>query len=238
MWVAAMNGTTEEPRCFVEASEAAWAEAVRREGAIRPLASAPRQGKARITAAARDLGLSAPRIYSLIRAFRARPVTASLLPAKPGVPKGRRRLGPTVEERIDAAIGAIYLKPERPTLQRVLNLVRQECRAAGERPPSMKALRARVSGRNLRERVAAREGTTIAGDRFRQVKRGLRPERPLQVVQIDHTKVDIMLVDDITRACIGRPWLTLVGRLPRRRGKQVRLNDALNGLFKKAASAT
>ncbi|HTX85276.1 MAG TPA: transposase, partial [Streptosporangiaceae bacterium] len=29
-------------------------------------------------------------------------------------------------------------------------------------------------------------------------------------MQIDHTKVDIMLVDDITRACIGRPWLTLV----------------------------
>src|SRR5271166_6033902 len=29
MWVAAMNGTTEEPRCFVEASEAAWAEACR-----------------------------------------------------------------------------------------------------------------------------------------------------------------------------------------------------------------
>ena len=31
-----------------------------------------------------------------------------------------------------------------------------------------------------------------------------------RIVQIDHTKVDIMLVDDITRACIGRPWLTLV----------------------------
>ena len=29
------------------------------------------------------------------------------------------------------------------------------------------------------------------------------------MVQIDHTKVDIMLVDDVTRACIGRPWLTV-----------------------------
>jgi len=27
---------------------------------------------------------------------------------------------------------------------------------------------------------------------------GLQTERPLQIVQIDHTKVDIMLVDDIT----------------------------------------
>jgi putative transposase len=48
------------------------------------------------------------------------------------------------------------------------------------------------------------------GDRFRLVKPGLRTERPQQIVQIDHTKVDIMLVDDVTRACIGRPWLTLV----------------------------
>lgn len=30
------------------------------------------------------------------------------------------------------------------------------------------------------------------------------------MVQIDHTEVDIMPVDDATRACIGRPWLTLV----------------------------
>jgi len=29
------------------------------------------------------------------------------------------------------------------------------------------------------------------------------------VVQIDHTKFDIMLVDDIHRLCIGRPWVTL-----------------------------
>jgi putative transposase len=74
----------------------------------------------------------------------------------------------------------------------------------------MKALRARVTARSLRERTKAREGPEVAGNRFRLVKTGLRTERPLQVVQIDHTKVDIMLVDDVTRACIGRPWLTLV----------------------------
>ncbi len=77
-------------------------------------------------------------------------------------------------------------------------------------PPSLKALRARVLARSLRERVKSREGAAAAGNRFRQVKPGLRTERPLQVVQIDHTKVDVMLVNDVTRACIGRPWLTLV----------------------------
>jgi putative transposase len=33
--------------------------------------------------------------------------------------------------------------------------------------------------------------------------------RPLEVVQIDHTKADIFVVDEKTRLPIGRPWLTL-----------------------------
>ncbi len=95
-------------------------------------------------------------------------------------------------------------------MRKVLREVARNCRAAGLNPPSMKALRARVSARSLRERMKARAGAEAAGDNFRLVKVGLRTERPLQVVQIDHTKVDVMLVDDVTRACIGRPWLTLV----------------------------
>ena len=154
--------------------------------------------------------MSVPRIYSLIRAFRSHPVTASMLPHPPGPAAGWRRLPPAVEAKVETAIDAIYLKPERPTVKRLLGHVRQECVTAGLKPPSMKALRARVTARSLRERIKHREGAAIAGERFRLVKPGLRTERPLQVVQIDHTKVDIMLVDDVTRACIGRPWLTLV----------------------------
>jgi putative transposase len=191
-------------------SDEAWAEAVRREVVIRPLAAAPRLGKAAVTVAARDLGLSAPRVYGLLRMFRRQPLTASLLPTKPGPTKGTRRLAPAIEAKIDAAIEAVYLKPERPTLRRTLREVRQDCRAAGLTPPSIRALRARISARNLRERATARDGAESAGNRFRQVHGGLRTARPLQIVQIDHTKVDVMLVDDITRACIGRPWLTLV----------------------------
>jgi hypothetical protein len=163
-----------------------------------------------VAGAVRELGLSPARVYALVRAFRQQPVTAALVPATSGPRKGGRRLDPEIEARVNQAIEEVYLKPERPTLKRVLVEIRRDCSAAGLKSPSMKALRARVTARSLRERVQAREGAEAAGDRFRQVKIGLRTERPLQVVQIDHTKVDIMLVDDVTRACIGRPWLTLV----------------------------
>lgn len=34
-------------------------------------------------------------------------------------------------------------------------------------------------------------------------------QRPLDVVQIDHTVADVFIVDPVTRQCIGRPTLTL-----------------------------
>jgi putative transposase len=192
------------------ASDEDWAEAVRRAAIIRPLSEARRCSKAVVQAAAKSLGLSIPRTYRLVQDFRSRPLTASLLPLKRGRVKGSRRLDPKVEARVDEAVDAIYLKLERPTVKRLFGEVHRNCVAVGLKPPSMKALRARVTARSLRERTKAREGASVATDRFRQVRPGLRTERPLQVVQIDHTKVDIMLVDDVTRACIGRPWLTLV----------------------------
>ena len=192
------------------ASDADWAEAVRRDAVIRPLSAVSRYQSHLIAEASRKLGLSNRRIYGLLDAFRQNPVTASLLPRKPGPKKGARQLNAAVDAQIEAAIDEVYLKRERPTLRKVLREAARNCRTAGLTPPSMKALRARVSARGLRERMKAREGAEAAGDTFRLVKVGLRTGRPLQVVQIDHTKVDIMLVDDVTRACIGRPWLTLV----------------------------
>jgi putative transposase len=133
-----------------------------------------------------------------------------MLARQRGQLKGSRRLDPAVEDRIETALNVVYMQPERPTLNRLLRQVRHDCLAAGIKPPSRNAVRARVSSRILRERTKAREGAAKASNKFGQVSTGLKTSRTLHVVQIDHTKVDIMLVDDITRACIGRPWLTVV----------------------------
>jgi len=36
-----------------------------------------------------------------------------------------------------------------------------------------------------------------------------RPTKPLELVQIDHTLVDIMVVDELERESMGRPWVTI-----------------------------
>jgi len=57
--------------------------------------------------------------------------------------------------------------------------------------------------------MARREGRKAARDRFAPVTGSLEAARPLSIVQIDHTLVDVIIVDSITREPIQRPWLTL-----------------------------
>ena len=194
----------------LDVSEDDWAEAVRREEIVRALASADTNSKAVVQAAARGLGLSASQVYRLIAKFRTAPNTASLVVAKPGPERGSRRLPGAVELRIDDAIEKVFKTREQPTIERLRRDLWRDCRAAGLKPPSRKAIQARISARSLREMAKARKGPKAARQQFAPVQPGLRPRAPLAIVQIDHTRADIELVDDRTRAVLGRPWLTLL----------------------------
>ena len=54
-----------------------------------------------------------------------------------------------------------------------------------------------------------REGAAAARAVFTPVVEEYRSAGPLDVVQIDHTIVDLIVVDEVTRTPIGRPVLTL-----------------------------
>ena len=60
-----------------------------------------------------------------------------------------------------------------------------------------------------KEVTARREGRKAARDRFAPAIGSLEAEWPLSLVQIDHTLVDVIVVDSVNRAPIQRPWLTL-----------------------------
>jgi putative transposase len=54
----------------------------------------------------------------------------------------------------------------------------------------------------------ARYGKKYADQKHRTHKQGPRPTRPMQRVQADHTRTNLMVVDTKTRLPLGRPWLT------------------------------
>jgi putative transposase len=65
-----------------------------------------------------------------------------------------------------------------------------------------------LSGHPLRF-LPGGEGRKAARDRFTPATGSVEAPWPLSLVQIDHTLVDVIVVDTVTRLPIQRPWLTL-----------------------------
>lgn len=194
----------------LDVDDVRWREAVCRAGVIRPLAESSRRSGTAISKAAQDLGVSVRKVYRMVQAFRSNPVTSSVIRNRPGPKKGIRLLDPQVEAIISDAVENFYKTPERPTIRALQRHIRHNCLASGLRPPSRKALVARVAAKPFRDLVRARHGFDRARDLLAPAIGGIRTEEPLQIVQIDHTKVDLQLTDEQFREVLGRPYLTLV----------------------------
>lgn len=189
--------------------DAAWLRAMSREKIIRPLDLLPRLSAAHVGRACRELKLGQKRFYKLLSQYRASPVTSSLLDATPGPSKGRMLLPPDIEEIIQAAIRDTYRRRERPSITALHDRIRQVCHERGVRSPSWTAIRARVGCIDPQMLVRWREGAKAAKDKFGIVVEEYNAEYAFQIVQIDHTLVDLFIVDTASRVPLQRPWLTL-----------------------------
>jgi putative transposase len=135
----------------------------------------------------------------------------ALLPGRPGQHSGATRLTRDVEDIVAAVIDEIYLSRQRPSIRYVATEVMLKCKAAGVEPPHHNTIRRRIARLPAPEKAKRRYGSRSKEARaLAPITGGFpEPDQPYAAVQIDHTKLDIELVDDIYREPIGRPWLTL-----------------------------
>lgn len=209
-WSApAPTPTTPPEPALAQIPEKAWAEARRREAIIRPLLREDRT-LALVKAAALAAGCSWRSLYDWIGAH-AQDGLRGLVPdtARCGAP-GKLRLDAEREALLTDAIRRHFLRRTRPTLREALHEIAAEFRARNLAPPGIHTVRARLAAMDLAKLTAAREGGRKA--RRHMVSRGKFPggSRPLQTILIDHTPLDIQLVDSADRTrVIGRPFLTL-----------------------------
>jgi len=201
-----------QPRNDVELSQvpaAQWEEARRRYTVIQRLASLRDRTRAAALAAATELGCSCTQLYTLLNRYLADPRLTSLLPRRPGPDPGFSLLAPEVDRLVDEAIETFYLTPQRPRMTDLVAEIRRRCHARGLTPPGRTTIRTRVQLKAPAQIIARRYGRKAARDKFGPVTGSLQAEYPLALVQIDHTLVDVILVDSRTRRPIQRPWLTL-----------------------------
>lgn len=118
---------------------------------------------------------------------------------------------------INELIAEKYLSPSRPTVGTIYDLINarivseNEFRDEADKLsfPHRSSIYEIVKKLDPYEVTKARYGKLIADHKYGAVKQGPRPTRPLERVEIDHTKLDMLVVDPVMRLPVGRPWMTL-----------------------------
>lgn len=203
-----MSGAADTPD-LADVPVADWHKARRRFEVISVLAKAPERTRSDAEAAAQTLGCSTTVVYRLLSRYLADPRVTSLLPGRRGRRQGQLLLAAEVDEVVQATIDEFYLSRQRPRVSDLVKEVQRRCWTLGLPRPSRKAISLRIGQRAPVEVLAKRSGRKAARDRFGSATSSLTAPWPLALVQIDHTLVDVIAVDSITRQPIQRPWLTI-----------------------------
>lgn len=132
--------------------------------------------------------------------------------------KGRRRVVRSPEEqKVLSDTLNLWLTEEQPTKQWVYDQV--EAAYANARREIIGATQWKIPCRatvyrmlddiDLYERVRRREGKRAADYLFNTVGPGKPAAFRLEVVEIDHTRADVWVIDHVTGYLLGRPWITI-----------------------------
>lgn len=187
-----------------------WQTARERLAIIQPLLDDPDCTREKMQAQATSAGRHPSTLYRWLQAYRHSGQLSSLAPTKRGVRPGYSRLDPAVETMLATTIEEFYLQGQKRSAQQTCHEVARRCRNAGITRPHPNTVRNRIKALSAKEKLRRRAGGTAVRDKSTPLH-GAFPgaDWPLAVIQIDHTPVDLMLVDDVHRRPVGRPWVTL-----------------------------
>lgn len=154
-------------------------------------------------------GLSPRQLQRLRARFEADARTSTLLSRKRGRRDGAQVLPDACERAIAHAIRRHYMQREQPTVAYLVDRLGALCRKLDLTPPTRRTVLARLRAEDGSEVDRTRLGAKAAKQRWEPRTGGLTTDRPLGIVQIDHTRVDVLIVSDDRLRVIGRPWITL-----------------------------
>ena len=111
---------------------------------------------------------------------------------------------------INQGIQEEYLNARKPSIAKTIDFIKAECSRLKLEAPHDNSIRRKIESINDYMVTKARYGSKAVKDKYSSAA-GEFPnaDYPLAYVQIDHTPLDIEIVDDEFREAIGRPFLTL-----------------------------
>jgi putative transposase len=191
-------------------SEEAWAKAKRRAAIIMPLANQRIVTRIEAEAAAKKLGVSSREAYKLIARCRSgEGLLTDLAPRVSSGGKGKTRIPAAIEKMIADVVESYYLSRQRLSVAALVREIRMRCVKLGYQAPARNTVEARIRRLDPKKVTGSREGYRATKRLRPAAGESPAPEAPLDLVQMDHSPVDVIVVDESSRAPIGRPSLTL-----------------------------
>lgn len=140
---------------------------------------------------------------------------AGLVMGEAGRPAGSSSIDPVLLARVDACIKEFYEVPDPPTKARLYANIAEVLQLEGYSALGYTTVISRLDLRDKPALVLAQAGRKMAYQvkefvsylAFDTPKHG---ERPWERAHLDHTQIDLWLVDSETGLPLGRPWLTLL----------------------------
>lgn len=186
-----------------------WQLAVRRFEILGPIARNSSSSPSTVHLAAAELGISDRHARTLIQRLReGQGVATDLVPRRSSGGQGVSRLPDEVESAIRDEIEASFKRRQRPRASVSYTALELRCLEAGLVAPSRATFYRRIANLSPLSVVQAREGRDAAR-RLKPAGLAHRVSLPLEQVQIDHTWMDLFVVDETQRRSLGRPYLTL-----------------------------
>ncbi|PHR57994.1 MAG: hypothetical protein COA43_11510 [Robiginitomaculum sp.] len=141
--------------------------------------------------------------------FKKHQTASSLLPNTRGIKKEDTKIDPNIEQVITDNIRKYFLKRPKQTIQYVWEATVMDCHTRELCPPGYSTVLRRSKLISRKDRLMAHNGSRAYRSKNSSARGSLEADYPLQKVQIDHTKADIIIVDTVSREPIGRPIFTV-----------------------------
>lgn len=206
---------TSEPPVTIEhpaskISDNAWKIAEKRYSVIEPLSKLPEIQKAQVEAACQELKIGRSTFFKMMKKFKDS--TGEMLSLAPQVSSGgdgKFRIDEKIEIIIQESIDKIYLSKQKNTMKSVVIEVKRKCVEKNLKSPGKNTIYRRIKELNSKLVAEKRKGKKASHEFTPNLGSSVTAEYPLQAYMMDHTKVDLIVVDEYQRLPIGRPWLSV-----------------------------
>lgn len=192
-----------------ELDDTQWQKAKERYEIIKPLLEIKKRTRDDVTKRASEFNLHPNTLYRWLKVYESNGLITSLVRQK-RIDAGVTKIPAGIESIIKDTIDKEYLTTQRKSVKKVYLEIKRQCLAASITVPHENTIRLRINQLTQKYKLSKRINKKETLHKFAPIQ-GAFPDAnyPYSVIQIDHTPLDIILVDDIYRRPIGRPWITL-----------------------------